>query len=122
MISAHYGLASYVPGVPEQVYDMDMEDKIPGFVWTCNPCIHAIPIKNLSKVFGVVKDEQIQCRSGINTLNTKVDKLENSIEDRVNKQLKNTETVRIEIVTLLYINQSLHAKRPKTGMQRKHCY
>ena len=76
-------------GVPEQVYDLDMENKIPGFVWTCNSCIHAIPtIKNLSQVLGGVKDEQLQCRSDINTLNTKVDKLENSIEDKVQQAVE----------------------------------
>ena len=51
--------------------------------------VNAIPtIKNLSQVLGGVKDEQLQCRSDINTLNTKVDKLENSIEDKVQQAVE----------------------------------
>ena len=37
---------------------------------------------------GGVKDEQLQCRSDINTLNIKVDKLENSIDDRVQQAVE----------------------------------
>jgi len=63
---------------------MDMDSKIPGFVWTCKSCIHAIPtIKNLSKVLIGVKDEQSSCRSDIKTLKDKMDTLENSIDGKV---------------------------------------
>ena len=76
-------------GVPESVYDMDVDDKIPGFVWTCNSCIHAIPtIKNLTKVLSGVKDEQTSCRSDINILNTKVVKLESSIDYKVQQAVE----------------------------------
>lgn len=70
--------------VPEVVYDLAKLNKIPGFVWTCNSCIHAIPtFKNIEKVMNGVKDEQVTCRADIDKLNVKVEKLEDSIEDKV---------------------------------------
>ena len=51
----------YCTGLPEKVYDMILENEIPNFIWSCDPCVNAIPtIKNLGKVLHEVRSEQKQ--------------------------------------------------------------
>ena len=39
-------------------------------------------------ILGGVKDDQMACRSNINTLNTKVEKLENSIDGKIQEAIE----------------------------------
>ncbi len=70
--------------VPESMYDLMMDKEVPNVIWTCDSCIHALPtIKKLGKTLQGVKDEQISCKKDISKLNEKVDKLESSIDVKV---------------------------------------
>ena len=78
----------YCTGLPEKVYDMILDNEIPNFIWSCDPCVNTIPtIKNLGKVLHEVRTEQKVCKEDITQLNTKVDKIENSIDDKIREAI-----------------------------------
>ena len=76
--------------MPEPVYDAIMDNNIPNFIWTCDRCVNAVPtIKNLTNMLQGVKQEQEESRVQMNQLNTRVERLEESIDDKVQKAIDN---------------------------------
>ena len=70
--------------VPDRMYDLLQDKAIPSFLWTCNSCIHAIPtIKNLGNALRGVREDQVETKAEVTKLNIKVDKLEASIDTKV---------------------------------------
>ena len=75
--------------VPEKMYDIFIDDDIPSFLWSCASCIHAIPtIKNLGKALQGVRDDQSETKAESGKLNAKVDKLESSIDVKVQEAIE----------------------------------
>lgn len=75
--------------VPETMYDLMLDKEVPNFLWSCDSCIHALPtIKNIGKTLQGVKDEQVNCKTEIGRLNTKVEKLESSIDSKVQEAIE----------------------------------
>ena len=75
--------------VPESMYDLFMEKEVSSFLWSCESCIHAIPtIKNLGRAMQGIRDEQSQTKVELNRLNSKVDNLESSIEEKVQEAIE----------------------------------
>lgn len=71
-------------GMPEPVYDAIMDNDVPNFIWTCDSCMNAVPtIRNLSKMLQSVKEEQHVSREQVEKLNIRVERLEESIDDKV---------------------------------------
>ena len=76
-------------GIPESMYDVMMDEEVPNVIWTCDSCVHALPtIKKLGKTLQGVLDEQDSCKQEINKLSTKVDRLESSIESKVQEAIE----------------------------------
>ena len=76
-------------GLPERMYDMMLDEEVSNVLWTCDSCVHALPtIKKLGKTLQGVRDEQDSCKSEIGKLNTKVEKLENSIDTKVQEAIE----------------------------------
>ena len=71
-------------GMPEQVYDAIMDNEVPNFIWSCDSCMNAVPtVRYLSKMLQGVKEEQLDSREQMEKLNTRVERLEESIDDKV---------------------------------------
>lgn len=76
-------------GLPERLYDLMMDQEVPNVLWTCDSCVHALPtIKNLGKTLQCVKDDQDVCKSEISRIDSKVDRLEDSIDSKIHEAIE----------------------------------
>ena len=92
----------FCTAMPESVYDAIMDNNIPNFIWTCDKCVNAVPtIKNLTSMLQGVKQEQEDSRSQMKEFHTRVEKVEESIDVKLQSAIddyRNRESRKLNVI------------------------